>query len=310
MGAWGVKIFQSDVALDVKEEFKAELLRGHSDEVALQTVLESCRDFVNDDEDQYDFWFAVASYSYDLGRLLPEVKEKAIALIDAGGDLERWEGREKSKREAVLNELKTKLMSEQPPRKEFKPLKKKESPLTANDIYYFQIDDENYKESFYYNYYVFVLVDGIGCEDFRVRGFLDEYPLVYFKISKSLPDKLEDLDEMPVAMVRYDENKKQRESDHRVLMMDGFRKFKKRLNYMGNYDFKREKYIGRRFDIMQGYAPSIYDNGTWGGLIRDWNMLVGDILFAKKVEEMFSKKADKETNKLYSGIPSGCYGDI
>ena len=89
MGAWGVKIFQSDVALDVKEEFKAELLRGHSDEEALKTVLESCRDFINDDEDQYDFWFAIASYSYDLGRLLPEVKERAIALIDGGGDLER-----------------------------------------------------------------------------------------------------------------------------------------------------------------------------------------------------------------------------
>ena len=125
MGAWGVKIFQSDVALDVKEEFKAELLRGRSDEEALQTILESCRDFVNDSEDQYDFWFAIASYSYDLGHLLPEVKEKAVSLIDDGGDLERWEGREKAKREAVLNELKTKLLSEQPTRKEFKPLKKK-----------------------------------------------------------------------------------------------------------------------------------------------------------------------------------------
>ena len=79
MGAWGVKIFQSDVALDVKEEFKAELLRGRSDEEALQTILESCRDFVNDSEDQYDFWFAIASYSYDLGHLLPEVKEKAVS---------------------------------------------------------------------------------------------------------------------------------------------------------------------------------------------------------------------------------------
>ena len=28
MGAWDVKIFQSDVALDVKEEFKAQLLIG------------------------------------------------------------------------------------------------------------------------------------------------------------------------------------------------------------------------------------------------------------------------------------------
>lgn len=292
MGAWGVKIFQSDVALDVKEEFKAELLRGRSDEEALQTILESCRDFVNDSEDQYDFWFAIASYSYDLGHLLPEVKEKAVSLIDDGGDLERWEGREKTKREAVLNELKTKLLSEQPTRKEFKPLKKKISPLTANDIYYFRINDEEYKENPYYNYYVFVLVDGTGCEDFRVRGFLDEYPLVYFKMSKSLPDKIEDLDEMPVAGICYDEDEKQRDSDHRVLMMDGFRKFKKRLNYLGRYEFKREKCIGRKYYTMDGYVPSVRDDGTWHGFIRDWDILVRDILFVKSVEEMFRKNTD------------------
>ena len=40
MGAWGAKIFQSDVALDVKEEFKGELLRGQDDEAALQAVKE------------------------------------------------------------------------------------------------------------------------------------------------------------------------------------------------------------------------------------------------------------------------------
>ena len=284
MGAWGVKIFQSDVALDVKEEYKTELLRGRSDEEALQTVLESCRDFVNDAEDQYDFWFAIASYSYDLGRLLPKVKEKAVSLIDGGGDLERWEGREKAKREAVLNELKTKLQSEQPPRKEFKPLKKKLSPLIANDIYYFRIDDEDYKTNPYYNYYVFVLVDGTGYEDFRVRGFLDEYPLVYLKISKTLPDKIEDLDDIPVAMVYYADKKEEKDSDHRVLMMDGFRNFKKRLNYWGRYDFKREKYIGRRYDRVYGYVPVIHDDGTWHGVICDWNLLIRDIIHIKEVE--------------------------
>ncbi len=292
MGAWGVKIFQSDVALDVKDEFKNELRRGSSDEEALQTVLASCADFVNDSEDQYDFWFAIASYSYELGRLLPEVKEKAISLIDDGGDLERWEGREKAKREAVLNELKTKLLSEQPPRKEFKPLKKKVSPLTPNDIYYFRIDDEEYKDNPYYNYYVFVLVEGTGCEDFRVWGFLDEYPLVYFKMAKLLPDKIEDLDEIPVANVYYVEYKEGRDSDHRVLMMDGFRKFKKRLNYLGRYDFKREKYIGRQFYITGGYVPSINDNGTWHGTIRDWNFLVRDLVFVKGVEDKFGKDTD------------------
>ena len=293
MGAWGVKIFQSDVALDVKEEFKAELLRGHSDEEALKTLLVSCSDFANDDDDQYDFWFAIASYSYDLGRLLPEVRDKAIALIDAGGDIERWEGREKTKREAVLNELKAKLLSEQPPRKEFKPLKSKVSPLTANDIYYFRFD-EDYKSKYYYNYYIFVLVEGAACVDFRVRGFLDEYPLVYIKISKDFPEKIEDLDNIPMASKTYDTRKEQVNSDHRILMLDGFRNFKKRLTYLGHYEFKREEHMGRVFDsTYRRYKPVIATDGTWCGRMTDWNLLLRDLTYVLDTKDYFSRKSGK-----------------
>ncbi|MCR5383719.1 MAG: hypothetical protein K6E72_03645 [Saccharofermentans sp.] len=282
MGAWGVKIFQSDVALDVKEEFKAELLLGKSDEEALKSVLELCRDFVNDMDDQYDFWFAIASYSYELGRLLPEVKDKAISLIDDGGDLERWEGREKTKREAVLKELKAKLLSEQPPRKEFKPLKKKVSPLAVNDIYYFQLNDERFKGKIYYNYYVIVLVDGAACVDFRVRGFPDEYPLIYLKFCTSLPERIEDLDKIPMATYSLHDKEGYIKEDHRVLMVDGFRGFKKKLNYLGNYDFKREDAIGSVYDqhydiFYKSFKPVIGKDGLWHGSILGWDILLREI---------------------------------
>lgn len=288
MGAWGVKIFQSDVALDVKEEYKGELLRGNSDEAALQAVKESCRDFLSDMDDQYDFWFAVASYSFDLGRLLPEVKEKAISLIDEGGDLDRWEGKEKAKRAAVLNELKAKLLSEQPPRKEIKPLKKHVSPLERNDVYYFQLSDDQFKGKYYYNYYVIVLVDGAACVDFRVRGFLDEYPLIYLKVCKSLPDKIEDLDEIPMSMICFSDEKGSYKADRRVLMLDGFRTFKKRLCYLGRYEFKREDTIGRKYDcVFDKYVSVFNDNGTWRGYMHDWSILVRDLTFAMDAEKMF-----------------------
>lgn len=289
MGAWGVKIFQSDVALDVKEDFKAQLLLGKSDEEALQAVKEACRDFINDPEDQYEFWFAVASYSYDLGRLVPEVKEKAVSLIDDGGDLERWEGKEKAKREAVLNELKAKLLSEQPPRKEFKPLKNRKSYLEINDIYYFQLNEDQFKDQYYYNYYVIILVEGAACEDFRVRGFLDEYPLVYLKICRSLPDKLEDLDKIPMVPAYYRDTKKDQDLDQRILMLDGFRSFKKRLNYLGRYDFKREANTGYTLDNGKR-VPVIKEDGTWRGTIRDWCILIRELTYVLDVEKRFHNK--------------------
>ena len=128
-----------------------------------------------------------------------------------------------------------------------------------------------------------------------MRGFLDEYPLVYFKISKTLPDRIEELDDIPMALTSYEEQTEFADSDHRVLMLDGYRNFKKRLNYLGSYEFKREKHIGRRYYSMYNkHVPTIRDDGTWFGLIKDWSILLRDLIFTMDVEKEFGKKSDKE----------------
>ena len=139
-----------------------------------------------------------------------------------------------------------------------------------------------------------MLVEGAACVDFRVRGFLDEYPLVYIKISKDFPEKIEDLDNIPMASKTYDTRKEQVNSDHRILMLDGFRNFKKRLTYLGHYEFKREELIGRVFDsTYRRYKPVIATDGTWCGRMTDWNLLLRDLTYVLDTEEYFGRKSGK-----------------
>ena len=51
------------------------------------------------------------------GRLLPEVKEKAIYFLSQGDELERWKNSGGEAWKNTLDKLKEKLLSPQPPEK-------------------------------------------------------------------------------------------------------------------------------------------------------------------------------------------------
>jgi len=68
----------------------------------------------------HSFWLAIAAFQQKYGILLPEVKDKAIEIIDSGKSMEIWEDSDKKsieKRKKVLAELKDKLQSPPLPRK-------------------------------------------------------------------------------------------------------------------------------------------------------------------------------------------------
>ena len=95
MGAWGTKLYQDDVTCDVRDEY-IDWLKVESDNVKVtQTVIDNNIDYIEDEEDGPLFWFALADTQWKYGRLLPEVKEKAIKYIEDGKDLERWKDNDK-----------------------------------------------------------------------------------------------------------------------------------------------------------------------------------------------------------------------
>jgi len=116
MGTWGTAIFSDDLASDIKLRFRNKIGSGKSSTEATDELLDEYEEEVNDSEESSVFWLSLASTQWNLGRLLENVKQKALEIIENGQDLERWNEneKEKNKRKKVLDKLKIQLLSEQP----------------------------------------------------------------------------------------------------------------------------------------------------------------------------------------------------
>jgi Domain of unknown function (DUF4259) len=119
VGAWGTAIFSDDTALDIRDEWRDAILDGLSAEEATARLLESFDDYLGEDEDTEKlFWMALAAAQFETGRLLPDIRERALAIIEGGGDVARWleDGDEVLARQRgrVLARLAAKLRGPQP----------------------------------------------------------------------------------------------------------------------------------------------------------------------------------------------------
>ena len=145
MGAWGTKIFQDDLAQDIKETYIDLLKQGKKNEEITQKLIEEYANSLDKDEISV-FWFALADIQWDYGRLLDKVKEKAISYIKSGEDLRRWkeEAEEKDylKRKDVLKNLEQKLNSTMPKEKKVMPYRNYICPWKEGDVYAYQLKEE------------------------------------------------------------------------------------------------------------------------------------------------------------------------
>lgn len=161
MGTWGVNLYQDDVSLDVRDEYINFLKVGMNNREATKMLIENYVDIMDEEEIPL-FWFALADTQWKYGRLLAEVKEKAISYIDAGTDLKHWEEDERQykRRQKVLKELKDKLNSKQPQEKKVTKLTTQKANWEIGDILLYQILNEELKTHKWYKKYVLLNVVG------------------------------------------------------------------------------------------------------------------------------------------------------
>ncbi|WIG34211.1 hypothetical protein [Bacillus toyonensis] len=117
----GVGIFEDDLSEDIKFDFQNLISNGYSLEEATSILISKYVPSLRKYEENV-FWIALAAIQWEMGRLEPLVKEKAINIIDNKSDLKRWwrEPELKEKREKVLKNLKEKLLSPTPEPKKTK----------------------------------------------------------------------------------------------------------------------------------------------------------------------------------------------
>ena len=135
MGVWGTDLFSDDLACDIRDHYRELLEDGIEDSAATRLILEKFRAYLEESEGIALLAFAVTQSK--LGRLDPDIRDRALAVLDGGADLEVWERENPKllpKRRAVLEKARAQLTGPQPPRRRLRPPKRISSGLAAGDV--------------------------------------------------------------------------------------------------------------------------------------------------------------------------------
>jgi len=199
MGAWGTSLYANDTASDIRGDYVDKLKRGKTNEEATQELIDANRDIMGDVEDEPLFWFALADTQWNYGRLLPEVKEKALYFLSQEQELERWKESGQKRFHAwvkTLDTLKKKLESPQPMQKRVSKYRLYQCKWSLGDVFAYRFSSEYSKQKgFYGQYVVFRKVS----EDTWYPGHIVPVVQVYKWIGNDIPsiEKLSDFDLLP-----------------------------------------------------------------------------------------------------------------
>lgn len=91
MGTWGTGIMDDDLALDIKAEFEDALNEGFDVPRATSKIFEAFGDLSEDEDEGPILYLVLAQLQLEKNHLLPEVRNKAMQIIENEIGLERWE---------------------------------------------------------------------------------------------------------------------------------------------------------------------------------------------------------------------------
>ena len=135
MGVWGTGLFSDDMACDIRDHYRELLEDGAEDDAATRLTSEKFGAYLDESGGVALLAFAVTQSK--LGRLEPDIRDRALAVLDRGADLDVWERDNPkllSKRRAVLEKARAQLTGPQPLRRRLRPPKKITSGLAAGDV--------------------------------------------------------------------------------------------------------------------------------------------------------------------------------
>ena len=281
MGSWGVKLYQSDVADMVRDDYKNKLRAGKSDEETLEEMLIEYQYERADDEDKFDYWPALADTMWKYGRLTPEVRDICLKIIAATKEDMRWETpKDQEKREKEMQKLKENLLSDMPARKKVSVHKPYVCDWKEREVYAMRIEDDG-ENGKYNGYYIVFYVMGMYKGDFVVPGIYDTVPKVYMMMSKKRIERVEEIRKLPLCCCLCEREKNLRRIIY-ILLETSNRKKPKTLEYIGRMD--------------SDFVPKVdYHISDMQGLLK-WFSLTGDAIcdyeFNLKLNRELQEKRD------------------
>lgn len=149
MGFWGSGLYANDTTSDVRDSYMECLMDQMSDQDAYDKIMEKFSEYFDDEDEGPLVWYALADTQWKVGRLLPEVKEKALYWIENNGGLDPWQdtpckGKGWLK---TLDKLREKLNSPMPKRKNVRrPDTSYANPWNLYDVYAYQFHGKESEE--------------------------------------------------------------------------------------------------------------------------------------------------------------------
>ena len=140
MGVWGTDLFSDDLACDIRDHYRELLEDGVEDSAATRRMLEKFGAYLEESDGVALLAFAVTQSK--LGRLEAAIRDRALAVLDRGADLEVWQQENPKglpKRRAVLEKARAQLTGPQPARRRLRPPKRTSSGLAAGDVLAFAL---------------------------------------------------------------------------------------------------------------------------------------------------------------------------
>jgi len=88
MGVWGTALYSNDTTCDVRDTYMNLLkYKLYNSKDAYENILEVYNGMIINSDEEPLFWYALADTLWRVGRLLPDVKEKALLWIEKEGGL-------------------------------------------------------------------------------------------------------------------------------------------------------------------------------------------------------------------------------
>lgn len=289
MGIWSSSLFGNDTACDVKDTYTMYLEQGGSDEDAYEKTCKELRELIGTDEEPL-FWYALAAVQWRVGRLIPQVKKKALSLIEttAGIDLFEESKKMQEKWKITLLHLKEMLNSEMPSRKVFKVETFDTNLWNIGDVYAYRFSGKCSKDVNLYGKYI--LFHKIAEEEAFENNI---YPRlqIYNRIFDTVPKigQVNDLKILPFVLAEL-----YVDATDDALNAIPFSVLVTRLK-KSDYKQNRFSYIGNVKDVFLYPIPNIYmANCLWHDLERSicellvsWNKY--DYSIRNKKVQIFKK---------------------
>jgi hypothetical protein len=113
MGTWSVSIFASDIALDIRNDFRHMLATGLNADEAREKIKTEWQSSFEDPDESVSAWLAFALTLWDYGMLDEDTKLQA-EFAGKAGDLILWPEKLRASRKCVIREAIDKLSTQNP----------------------------------------------------------------------------------------------------------------------------------------------------------------------------------------------------